>query len=461
MSPSDTSSPAAVLDVAADLNDRAVAPPPARTPAGPRAWTRPSFVLRPALTFLHRWVGLFIAAFLFVSGVTGAVISWDHELDDLLNPHLMYAKTKGPALPPLDLARQIEARDPRVQVTYVPLAPEPGGTLAFGVSARLDPKTGKLFEPHYNQVFIDPASGAEQGRREWGAVWPITTETFVSFLYVLHYSLHIPEMWGIDRWGVWLLGIVAVLWTLDCFVGFYLTLPPRIASSRKAGAGFWSRWKPAWLIKTKASAYRINFDIHRAFGLWLWGVLFTVAFTAFSLNLYSEVFYPLMSRVSQVTPSPFDLRKPAPPNAPIQALRSYDQVLEAARAEARRRGWPAPAGGAFYTPDFGIYGVAFHEPGGDHGAAGVGPPYLYYDGRTGQLAGSRQPWVGTAADIFVQAQFPLHSGRILGLPGRILISATGLVVAALSVTGVVIWLRKRQARVGRRKRGPATPAVQG
>ncbi|MDB5455743.1 MAG: PepSY-associated helix domain protein [Caulobacter sp.] len=411
-----------------------------------RAW--PS----PALGFVHRWVGLFIAGFLFISGVTGAVISWDHELDDLLNPHLMYAQGKGPALPALDLARRIEARDPRVQVTYVPLHAEPGGTLGFSVEGRRDPKTGKLFEPGYNQVFVDPATGLEQGRRNWGAVWPITAETFVSFLYVLHYSLHIPAMWGIDRWGVWLLGVVAVLWTLDCFIGFYLTLPVRSAVAQKAGRGFWSRWKPAWLIKTSASAYRINFDIHRAFGLWLWGVLFTVAFTAFSLNLYSEVFYPVMSRVSQVTPGPFDLRKPADRNSPIQALKTYDQVLATAAAEARRRGWRAPAGGVFYSPEYGIYGVAFHDPGGDHGAAGVGPPYLYYDGRTGQLVGQRQPWVGAAADIFVQAQFPLHSGRILGLPGRILISATGLVVAALSVTGVVIWWRKRKARVARRSR---------
>ena len=44
-------------------------------------------------------------------------------------------------------------------------------------------------------------------------------------------------------------------------------------------------------------------------------------------------------------------------------------------------------------------------------------------------------------------QFPLHSGRILGLPRRILISLMGLVVAMLSVTGVVIWWKKRAARV--------------
>jgi len=424
---------------------------------------RAGFSPRPILTFLHRWVGLFIAGFLFVSGVTGAVISWDHELDDLLNPHLMYAQSRGEgakgqgtALPALDLARKIEARDPRVQVTWLPLEPEPGGTLAFGVEPKRNPATGKLFEPHYNQVFIDPVTGAEQGRREWGAVWPITRETFVSFLYVLHYTLHIPAMWGIDRWGVWLMGIVATLWTIDCFAGFYLTLPPRPVSA-KVHKSFWARWKPAWLIKTRASAYRINFDIHRAFGLWLWGVLFTVAFTAFSLNLYSEVFYPVMSKISKVTPSPFDMRTPADINSPIVARKTYGEILETAKAEGARRGWTAPVGALFYSKEYGIYGAGFFAPGGDHGAAGVGPPYLYYDSADGRLLGDRQPWKGTAADIFVQAQFPLHSGRILGLPGRILISFVGIVVAALSVTGVVIWWKKRKARV--KRRGRAAPQV--
>jgi len=46
----------------------------------------------------------------------------------------------------------------------------------------------------------------------------------------------------------------------------------------------------------------------------------------------------------------------------------------------------------------------------------------------------------------VQAQFPAHPGRIIGLPGRVLISVMGLVVAALSVASLVIWARKRGAR---------------
>jgi uncharacterized iron-regulated membrane protein len=420
--------------------------------------------VRFALTIAHRWVGLAIAAFLFLSGITGAVISWDHELDEILNPHLTNATAQGVAKPSLQLAREFEARDPLARVTYVTMAPEPGHALSLYVEGRIDPATTKPFELGYNEVFVDPVSGEELGRREWGQVWPITRETFVSFLYKLHYSLHIPEMWGIDEWGLWLMGGVAILWTLDCFVGFYLTLPPKHRLSRsqpepvrrqlskgQVSKGWWSRWRPAWQIKTAGSTYRINFDIHRAFGLWTWGLLFMIAFTGFSLNLYREIFLPLMSTISQVTPTPFEQRARAPKDRPVEPGVSFEAMTQIASAEARRRGWAEPLGAVRYRSDFGMYDVRFFNPGDDHGAAGVGPPILYFDGQSGHNIGDWQPWTGTAADIFVQAQFPLHSGRILGLPGRIIVSVIGLVVAALSVTGVVIWLRKRRARVARRR----------
>jgi len=424
--------------------------------------------MRLVATLLHRWVGLFIAAFLFVSGVTGAVISWDHELDELLNPHLTNARQSGPSIAPFELAAKVEAADPRAQVVYLPLEPEPGHAVALSVAPRIDSSTGKLHELGYNQVFLEPSTGQELGKREWGAAWPITSETFVSFLYKLHFSLHIPEFWGIDRWGEWLLGGVAILWTLDCFIGFYLTTParPALGASRVSDAArtsrrrWWMRWKPAWKIRTGSGAYKINFDIHRALGLWTWALLFVLAFTAFSLNLYREIFHPLMSMVSQVTSDPFALRQPTDRHRPIEPVIGLREIVDKARAEGKSRGWQEPAGAAFYAPQWGIYGVQFFEPGDDHGAAGVGPAALYYDGMDGRLLGDRQPWTGTAADIFLQAQFPMHSGRILGLPGRILISAMGIAVAVLAVTGVVIWHRKRRARVAvRRYRYPRRTAA--
>jgi hypothetical protein len=60
--------------------------------------------------------------------------------------------------------------------------------------------------------------------------------------------------------------------------------------------------------------------------------------------------------------------------------------------------------------------------------------------------GAQIPGRGSAGDIFMQAQLPLHSGRIIGLTGRILVSALGVVVAMLSATGLLIWMKKARAR---------------
>lgn len=72
-------------------------------------------ILRSFFVLLHRWLGLFIAGFLFVAGLTGAIISWDHELDEWLNPQMFHARS-GDALAatsPLELANRLEAEDER------------------------------------------------------------------------------------------------------------------------------------------------------------------------------------------------------------------------------------------------------------------------------------------------------------------------------------------------------------
>ncbi|MDH7797107.1 MULTISPECIES: PepSY-associated TM helix domain-containing protein [unclassified Beijerinckia] len=411
--------------------------------------------MRALFTLIHRWIGLAIASFIIVSGLTGAVISWDHELDDLINPHLMFSSTQGERLPPLEIMRRAQKAEPRVFITYMALNPEDGKNYELVVEPKTDPNTSKLYDLDFNRLYYDPVTGTEVGRRNWGAAWPVTRETVISFLYKLHYMYHIPAMWGTDRWGYWLLGIVALVWTIDCFIGFYLTLPLRQAkrkhralnAERQSGKSYWERWKPAWKIKTSGSAYRINFDIHRAFGLWFWLVLFIVAFTGFSLNLYREVFYPVMSMVSKVTPDIFATRPPTPFDEPVIPQLTFSDILKKGEIEAKQMGIQEPPGALFYAPRWGVYGVSLFERGDSHGTGGVGPEFLTFDQGDGRFLGRRTPWKGTAADIFVQAQFPLHSGRILGIPGRILISLVGLVCAALAITGVVIWYRKRRARI--------------
>jgi uncharacterized iron-regulated membrane protein len=390
--------------------------------------------MRQTLVVLHRWFGLFMAVFLFVAGLTGAVISWDHELDEWLNPQMFQAKSgaAAPALSAMALAEKLEAQDGRAMVTYLPLAIEPGHALGMSVSARLNPDTGKAYPLDYNQVALDPATAEVQGRRMWGDV-SLSRENLMPFLYKLHYSLHIPDGFGLEL-GILFMGIVGIVWVIDSFVALWISFPNRAA------------WHKSFAFRWKQGGYKLHFDLHRSGGVWLWALLLVIAVTSVSMNLQFQVVRPLVSMVSELTPSPFAVRPPNPADEPHMPRISRAEAVRLAQAEAAKRQWILPAGGVFYSPEFGVYGVGFFTAGNDHGDGSLGNPWLYFDGLSGRFLGAVEPGVGTAGDIFMQAQFPLHSGRILGIPGRILVSLLGLAVAVLSVTGIVIWARKRAGR---------------
>jgi uncharacterized iron-regulated membrane protein len=389
--------------------------------------------MRELLVRLHRWFGLAAALFLFIAGATGAVISWDHELDEWLNPHLFHARSTGAPLPVLELAAKIEAADPRVRVTFMPLEIEPGHTFTASVSPRFDPATGRLFEPGYNQIALDPATGEAQGRREWGKV-SLTRENLLPFLYKLHYSMHIPDGWGVEL-GIWFMGLIAMAWVVDTLIALWISFPN------------WATWRRSFAFRWKAGGHRLTFDLHRSGGLWIYALVLMLAVTSVAMNLRNEVMRPLVSLFSELTPSPFASRAPAPPDKPIEPLIPAARALDLARAEAQRRGWQAPAGGLFLSTEVGVWGVGFYDVVNSHGDGGLGNPWLYFDSRSGAPAGADVPGTGSAGDIFLQSMFPLHSGRIIGITGRVLMSLTGALVAMLCVTGVLIWARKRRARV--------------
>jgi len=49
--------------------------------------------------------------------------------------------------------------------------------------------------------------------------------------------------------------------------------------------------------------------------------------------------------------------------------------------------------------------------------------------------------------------YPVHNGEASGLPGRILVCLTGLVLPTLYVTGLLHWLKKRRTQNGRPHNG--------
>jgi uncharacterized iron-regulated membrane protein len=107
-----------------------------------------------------------------------------------------------------------------------------------------------------------------------------------------------------------------------------------------------------------------------------------------------------------------------------------------------------------YLKDRNVYWVALKPPGRENAFLRLEHTQIFVDGDTGDIRCVRSYESGTAGDKFMDWQLPLHTGQVLGLSGRILVCFAGFVVLALSITGVIMWWKKLQARrVSKPERG--------
>lgn len=381
------------------------------------------------LVLFHRYVGLSIAGFLIVAGLTGSVLTFEPELDAALNPELFEAPSSG--RPPLSLdalIARVEGADPRVDVTAALLPLSSGESVMMRVApAPGAPALG------FDQIFVDPATGTVLGRRLWGTCC-LARQNLIPFIYQLHLTLFLPP-----ATGALLMGGVALAWLFDSLVGLKLAWPRR----RTRGHG----WRQALTVKRGSRGFRVWFDVHRMAGLWAFPLLIVLATTGVALNLRDEIAAPVLTLFSPLKAGVFDGDVAARPPATLNYSDAFQKARQVTGDEFER---PTIVY-AYHVAEFGVYGLAVTEPVGNP-RNGLGPSWVYIDDRTGTVRDRDRMGRGSEADIFMQARLPLHSGRIAGDPGRVLVALLGLAVAILSATGVYIWWRKRRARVRHRLR---------
>lgn len=398
---------------------------------------------RQPLVKLHRWAGLFMAGFLIVVGLTGSMLVFWQELNEVLAPTLYPGQRPGAELPAGALALRAEALVPGSRATTVYLGYP--GTVWVGVEARPGaPPLG------YDYVYLDPVTGRELGTVTWGA-WPTTLGAVMPFVYHLHETLAMGSAGGL------LLGVVALIWTIDCFIAFYLTLPRPTASSPR---GFFRRWQPAWLVKVRAPAFRLNFDLHRAGGLWPWAMLLVLAWSSVYLNLrpvYSATTSLFFEYEPSVVESPAAAARgegQATPSErePMGWTEAQDVAVRLMDTQAREHRFTVERPLALYLLRHARlfeYRVRSSRDIGDK----YGSTSIYFDAESGALRQLRLPTGQASGNTITTWLVALHTANVFGWPFRLLVCAVGVVIAMLSVTGLNIWLYKRAARslVARRK----------
>ncbi|WP_024929211.1 PepSY domain-containing protein [Methylophilus sp. OH31] len=398
--------------------------------------------MRQTFVVLHRYVGLVMALFLVVAGFTGIFIAFYDELDACIHPEVM--RVVPPAnqamLSPVALTALVLRQYPDAMITRIDLNQVADQSRRF----RLQPRPG-LPESSVlnNEVFVNPYTGQILGERKWGDITQGTIN-LLPFIYRLHFSLALGSV------GDYLFGIVALLWTLDCFVGAYLTFPApqRTSTIRiKTKEQHWlSRWWKAWKIRWHGGSAKRNFDLHRAGGLWVWAMLFVFAWSSVAFNL-REVYTPVMDTL--FARQSFDEKIPTL----AQPLTSPQLDVSAALGTGRQLIQQASHDDAFtihheakiyYDASKGTYTYVVNSS--RDLSEKTADTAVIFNANSGEQLAIYLPTGEAAGDTITQWLLALHTAQVWGLPMQIFVCAMGFGVVGLTVTGVLIWLKKRRSR---------------
>ncbi len=367
-----------------------------------------------------------MAGFLIIVGATGSLLAFYPE------------QIQDNRLDVAALAELAQQQIPHGRVDFVTLEAAHGAT-QVGMSAPPD-EAGQASALGFNQLILDPYTGEELGRRRFGVISEGMIN-FMPFVYKLHYEL------ALDRFGLWVLGICALIWTIDCFVGFYLTLPQRRRQPPKSSPDQ-NSWGPAWKIRWQSSSYKLNFDLHRASGLWLWLILLTFAWFSVYMNLGDTV-YTWTTRAVMEYKAPWtELPKRNIPLAEAEIGRRQTQSIgeELMAEQADKHHFTIEqvvALGLNRMNGTYAYTVRSSKDIQDKRSR----TSVFFDANSGELKLALLPsgqYSGNTVTTWLAA---LHIANVFGLPYRIFVCVLGLAIVMLSVTGIIIRMKKRAARL--------------
>lgn len=352
---------------------------------------------------LHKYTGLIVGVLLSVIGISGSLLVFDRELDELLTPA---TSNFGPVAELASFDRALSNAEAAVANGTSPTRIMLGRNASAPHIVRFPTPPGAVGPI---EVSIHPGTAEVLAVRGWGE-YPVT------WVYHLHLAFLAGPI------GETLVGIVGICLLFFCISGVIIWWP-------RSGA-----WKRALTIRRGAGAFRFNFDLHKTVGVYLLPVFLVLALTGIEIVWHE----PVERIVAAVLPVD---EEPSPQSdisgAPAQRLNA-DAVAETAQAV-----FPGSLLNRIYLPSNAkaIWRVTLIQPGETWRE--YGPSSVYIDQYTGAVLDTLDSRELSAGSTLLQWAFPLHNGDALGLLGRLLIFFSGFMPALLFGTGTYMWLKKR------------------
>ncbi len=375
---------------------------------------------------VHLWLGLLLGFFLTVFGITGSILVFYEEIDNVLNADLRIVQAPKQGETAYRSLAEIQAAAVAAMPSQATL-----GFVDYPAEARSSYKFGFVIpaavadQKDIWQVHVNPYTAQVLGKHLIKKAGDIFPRALIPFVFQLHFALLAGETGGI------IVGIMGVILLFSVLTGLIVWWP------------LTGNWRRVLSIKPHASAERFNHDLHQASGFYTFPILFVVLLSGVYMNLPD----PFMALVKQLSPgtqgfmeSPHSL--PAESKKPIGLAQALS-IVQSRYPEGRIDWLNNPDG------ETGVYRISISDV--PNLSRFWSERQVTVDQYNGTILKVQDPGTrNTAGQTFIEWQWPLHSGRAFGWTGRILVFLTGLACPILFVTGVIRWLQKRRAKLHRR-----------
>ncbi len=366
------------------------------------AYRQRQFMMKAWFIKFHKWLGLALGIFWLLQVISGSLLVFHRELDDLLLASEEYIHSKAT----LDLDTALLAVSRELDNAKPSAIINSGGQGDFFDILSITPQNETLV------TRVSGLTGEVYRTTHWSA--PIPKLAFFRIVFLFHKDLLFGTV------GHWLIGISGVFFFITACMGLYIGWPQK---------GLWKS-----VLKPKPFKWKQTglYAWHRALGLWVSPVLLIVSLSGALMvwniplkELSGAIIKPPVIERAPDNQSPLSLNQAIKkaltlfPGALVaivelpQDARPYYTIRLKQHAETRR-----------------IYGTTT----------------VFVSSITGNILSIHDPLKAPLKFQTFDAFYSLHTGEIFGLAGRVVYQITGLLVISAICFGGLLWFYKNRRR---------------
>ena len=354
--------------------------------------------MRKLLLNLHLYLSLTAGVFVIILGVTGSIMAFETELNHLFHPRLTYVAPQAKALSLAEIGAAVLKTFPGERIRAYTLSTSPN------ISYQVGTGQGTVYVNQYTGEIL----GIQKG--------PDSVSNALNFIHQFHMRLAIRNQADTGEEIIKWVDVVILFLLLS---GLYLWWPAKRVTIRKG-----------------ASSRRFWFDVHNTVGFFSLAFLLTLAITGAIIG-FEETTTPWFYKITGTRPyivynraTRFDVTPPADAK-PI----TPDEAIEIARAAL-----PGAAPFSINVP--GPKDVYFIRARYPEDLTGGGRSQVIVDQYSGKALAAEGSRTAPAGSRIITTNRAIHTGDILGIPSKVIMSLASLTLLAQLVSGVLMWWKR-------------------